>query len=189
MTPRLTAINQTPQGSCLDAASHGTVSMGCRKPEESDPEASHGVVSMGWHKPKCSICENEVYVPLGATALLYFDKTILDLQNNLGVSMEHAINERFRCEVVSLAGWCIKQGDVISKSGDFYLIGSFHMTQPFPTRPLSRTLFYVHVFQRKKFKRLTDQTPQKDQTPFQDSNHMESRRAQIGIMIKGSNLD
>jgi hypothetical protein len=61
--------------------------------------------------PKNSICENEVCVPLGATDLLNFDKTILDLQNNLGVSRVQAINERFQCEVVALAYWCIKQGD------------------------------------------------------------------------------
>jgi hypothetical protein len=33
--------------------------------------------------------------------------------------MDQAITERFQCEVVALANWCIKQGDVISKSGEF----------------------------------------------------------------------
>ena len=33
LPPCVTAINQTPQDSCLDAKSHGTVSMGCHKPE------------------------------------------------------------------------------------------------------------------------------------------------------------
>jgi hypothetical protein len=52
-------------------------------------------------------------------AQLQFDNVILDLQNNLGVSMTQAKAERHQCEVITLAQWCILQGDVISKSGEF----------------------------------------------------------------------
>ena len=51
MPPCVTAINQTPQDSCLDAKSHGTVSMRVHEPTESDRETSHGTVSMGCHNP------------------------------------------------------------------------------------------------------------------------------------------
>ena len=58
LPPCVTAINQTPQDSCLDAKSHGMVSMGVHEPTESDRETSHGTVSMGSHSHRNRIARH-----------------------------------------------------------------------------------------------------------------------------------
>ena len=125
--------------------SHGMVSMGCHKPKISVQETSHGLVSMGCQPPTCSICEKEQCSPLTNDQLLEFDKTILDLRNTLGVSMDQAITERFQCEVVALANWCIKQGDVISKSGEFLPDRIVPHDTTASIKQLLRIQLYVHV--------------------------------------------
>ena len=70
-------------------------------------------------KGTCSVCHLHACAPLDTVAQLQFDQVILDLQSNLGVSMTQAKAERHQCEVSALANWCILQGDVISKSGEF----------------------------------------------------------------------
>ena len=67
----------------------------------------------------CSVCRKQVCAAFSPTDQLKFEKLILDLQDQLGVSIIQAQKERHQCEVDALAQWCIKQGDVISKSGEF----------------------------------------------------------------------
>ena len=58
-------------------------------------------------------------VPFNVSDQLDFDNLILKLSDELGVSMAQTKTERHQCEVNALAKWCILQGDVISKSGEF----------------------------------------------------------------------
>ena len=69
--------------------------------------------------PTCSICHLRHCIQLNNDETLEYNKLMIDLQNDLGVSMDQAVKERFQCEVFELARWCIRQGDVISKSGEF----------------------------------------------------------------------
>jgi len=68
---------------------------------------------------QCSICYRDVCHPFTKEEQSCFDKTVLELQERMGVSVAQAQLERHQCEVQALSQWCLLQGDVISKSGEF----------------------------------------------------------------------
>ena len=68
---------------------------------------------------QCSICYREACHPFTKEEQSCFDKTVLELQERMGVSVAQAQLERHQCEVQALSQWCLLQGDVISKSGEF----------------------------------------------------------------------
>ena len=98
--PSIHTIHLRPQEQCLDVST-------------AKRNITHSEVDT------CSVCRKQVCTAFSPTDQSKFEKLLVNLQEQLGVSIVQTQKERYQCEVDALAQWCIKQGDVISKSGEF----------------------------------------------------------------------